>query len=178
MNCVADNVECPYNVSDTSLGACCRWHCCSEGTDPTSGQCTLIDKTSDVTCDCVTHHSNNKNKASSTSCRKIVMIEGETDTNEDWLWAAAGGGTLLAIGGSCLVGAILFPIFQFRWGLSRKMSSHFVDWRNKGLVITYSARQARITIHLPPAPTIPIGQSAGLVGKENATETRLCALAV
>jgi hypothetical protein len=170
MNCVAHNGECPYNVIDSSSGACCRWHCCSEGTDPPSGQCTLINKTSDVTCDCVTHHSQNTNKASSTSCRKTVKIEGETDINEDWVWAAAGGGTLLAIGGSCLVGAMLFPIFQFRWGLAREMAPHFVAWRNKGLGVTYSARQARITIHLPAAPTIPMGQSAAVVGKETRTE--------
>jgi len=165
--CGAVNGECPYHVNDTSSGACCRWHCCSEDTDPVSGQCRLINKTSDVRCGCVTHASKNKNKASSTKCDKQVKIEGETEINEDWASSAAASDIFLATGGLCLGGSVFLSIFK-TFLLACKMLPHFATWRDKGLRVTYFVgcmhSGARIIIHLPVVPTqeAVIGQAVGL----------------
>jgi hypothetical protein len=156
MICGAVNGECPYHVNDTSSGACCRWHCCSEDTDPVSGHCRLINKTSDVRCGCVTHASKNKNKASSTRCDKEVKIEGETEINADWASSAAVADIFLATGGLLLVGSAFLSIFK-TCSMTRKMLPHFAAWRDKGLDVTYFVgcmhTRARIMIHLPVAPT-------------------------
>jgi hypothetical protein len=156
MICGAVNGECPYHVNDTSSGACCRWHCCSEDTHPVSGQCRLINKTSDVRCGCVTHASKNKNKASSTRCDKEVKIEGETEINEDWASSAAAADIFLATAGLCFVGGVFLSIFKTCL-MTRKMLPHFAAWRDKGLDVTYFVgcmdSRARIMIHLPVAPT-------------------------